>query len=144
MLITISLETTGATQYLSPVSASDGIRNQWPTQSINTLRLKVMGQWGEAITLRWDSEGRGGSWGWYSGAQTLNSILTSLSSKQQCSSRSMGECGRCPVYKSRESYRFYCFITASLRFSAYFHWESENALWSPNLVKEQMDLNSLW
>lgn len=27
------------------------IRNQWATQPINTLRLKVTGQWGEAIAL---------------------------------------------------------------------------------------------
>lgn len=40
-----------ATQYLSPMSKSRRIRNQWPTQSINTLRLKVTGQWGEAIAL---------------------------------------------------------------------------------------------
>lgn len=40
-----------AKQYLSPMSTSRGIRNQWPTQSINTLRLKVTGQWGEAIAL---------------------------------------------------------------------------------------------
>lgn len=38
-----------ATQYLSPMSTSRGIRNQWPTQSINTLRLKVTAQWGEAV-----------------------------------------------------------------------------------------------
>lgn len=37
-------ETAGASQYLSPTSTSGRIRNQWPTQSINTLRLKVTGQ----------------------------------------------------------------------------------------------------
>lgn len=37
-------ETAGASQYLSPMSTSGRIRNQWSTQSINTLRLKVTGQ----------------------------------------------------------------------------------------------------
>lgn len=44
MLITVSPKTTAPRKIYPPMSTSRGIRNQWPTQSINTRRLKVTAQ----------------------------------------------------------------------------------------------------